>query len=47
MKRVGLKWIPGKGFHFPEGAYVEYIGSMDGVNAEEVRKQLEEICGQI
>uniref|UniRef100_A0A7S4T0V0 Threonyl/alanyl tRNA synthetase SAD domain-containing protein n=1 Tax=Alexandrium monilatum TaxID=311494 RepID=A0A7S4T0V0_9DINO len=22
---VGLKWVPGKGYHFPDGPYVEYI----------------------
>lgn len=22
---VGLKWIPGKGYHFPDGPYVEYV----------------------
>lgn len=22
---VGLKWVPGKGYHFPDGPYVEYL----------------------
>ena len=23
--KLGLKWIPGKGYHFADGAYVEYL----------------------
>jgi len=25
VKCVGLNWVPGKGFHFPDGPYVEYV----------------------
>jgi hypothetical protein len=35
VKKVGLKWIPSKGYHFPDGAYVEYIGTIEG-KAEEI-----------
>lgn len=29
VDRLGLGWIPGKGYHFPQGPYVEYHGSTD------------------
>lgn len=30
MRRVGVQGLkPGKGYHFPKGAYVEYIGNID------------------
>jgi len=28
-KELDLKWIPGKGYHFPDGAYVEYVLNED------------------
>jgi len=34
-KRVGLNWIPSKGFHFAEGSYVEYVGTIEG-KAEDI-----------
>lgn len=29
VSNVGMKLMPSRGYHFPEGAYVEYIGSLD------------------
>lgn len=29
MRRIGFMNKPGKGYHFPSGAYVEYIGKMN------------------
>ena len=29
MSNVGMKLTPGRGYHFPEGAYVEYLGSLE------------------
>jgi Ser-tRNA(Ala) deacylase AlaX len=29
VHRLGLGWIPGKGYHFPQGPYVEYEGRLD------------------
>ena len=26
VKNLKLGWIPGKGYHFPDGPYVEYNG---------------------
>jgi Ser-tRNA(Ala) deacylase AlaX len=39
-----LAWIPGKGFHFPEGPYVEYIGTLEGFDKEQLIKNLEQCC---
>lgn len=33
IDRIGLGWIPGKGFHFPQGPYVEYAGELQGEKA--------------
>jgi Ser-tRNA(Ala) deacylase AlaX len=29
VHRLGFGWIPGKGYHFPQGPYVEYEGRLD------------------
>jgi len=39
-----LPWVPGKGYHFPEGPYVEYAGSLDGMDREKLRADLERSC---
>lgn len=39
-------WVPGKGFHFPEGPYVEYSGSLEGVDVEKLKSELENLCNQ-
>lgn len=39
-----LPWTPGKGFHFPQGPYVEYAGSLDGLDKEKVKTDLETLC---
>ncbi|MBI4973593.1 hypothetical protein HZC27_03220 [Candidatus Roizmanbacteria bacterium] len=41
VKNLGLSLTPAKGFHFPEGAYVEYIGLMDEAQKEELRLKIE------
>ncbi len=43
VNSLGLEWIPGKGYHFPDGPYVEYQGSLpeDLHEREELRKNLE------
>lgn len=39
-----LPWKPAKAFHFPEGPYVEYEGSLENLDKEELREQLEKLC---
>ena len=41
---LGLNWIPGKGFHFPEGPYVEYAGSLDAIDKEKLKIDIEDLC---
>ncbi len=36
-----LNWIPGKGYHFPDGPYVEYAGSLNGLDKEKLKVDLE------
>ncbi len=36
-----LSWVPGKGYHFPEGPYVEYAGSLEGVDKEKLKADIE------
>lgn len=42
----GLSWKPGKGYHFPEGPYVEYAGSLEGINNEHLKKDIEASCNR-
>lgn len=41
-----LNWIPGKGYHFPEGPYVEYSGSLDGLDKEKLKTDIENLCSK-
>jgi Ser-tRNA(Ala) deacylase AlaX len=47
VKRAGYAWIPGKGFHFPEGPYVEYTGSFEGLDMDQVRQRIEAACAEL
>jgi len=38
---------PGKGYHFPDSPYVEYIGTLDEALKEKIQKQLEEAVNKI
>lgn len=41
-----LPWIPGKGYHFPNGPYVEYQGSLEDLDREKLKADLEELCNK-
>lgn len=41
VKNLGLSLIPAKGYHFPDGPYVEYIGLMDEAQKEELKSKIE------
>ena len=30
VKKLGYGWIPSKGYHYPNGSYVEYAGTLEG-----------------
>lgn len=40
VDRLGYGWKPGKGYHFPDGPYVEYAGEL-GVDKEVARAAIE------
>lgn len=39
-----LGWTPSKGYHFPQGSYVEYTGSLEDLDKESLKKDLESVC---
>ncbi len=41
VKEIGLTWIPGKGYHFPDGPYVEYMGSLEGMDKDKVKADMD------
>ncbi|MBI2484637.1 hypothetical protein HYW18_00560 [Candidatus Uhrbacteria bacterium] len=44
---LGLKWIPGKGYHFPDGPYVEYAGDVENADKEKLKADLEAVCNKV
>lgn len=46
VTELKLNWIPGKGFHFPEGPYVEYAGSLDEFDKEKLKTDIENLCNK-
>lgn len=47
LKELNFNWVPGKGYHFPDGAYVEYLGKLDGLNVEDLKLKMEQKCNEI
>lgn len=47
VKNIGLDWQPGKGYHFPDGPYVEYQGSYEEIEKEKIMQHLENECNRI
>lgn len=41
VTELGLDWTPGKGYHFPDGPYVEYDGELNPEQQEELRAKIE------
>ena len=41
VSKLNLPWAPGKGFHFPDGPYVEYSGALEQKNIENLAKNIE------
>ncbi|KRX03833.1 Translation protein, beta-barrel domain [Pseudocohnilembus persalinus] len=44
--KLGFKWQPGKGYHFPKGPFVEYIGELDN-SKENLEKVIRELNNQV
>ncbi len=47
VAQLNLNWTPGKGFHFPEGPYVEYAGSLEHLDKEKLQQDIQNICRDI
>lgn len=47
VQELNLPWVPAKGFHFPEGPYVEYEVASNDFDKEDIKKRLEEICNRL
>ena len=43
---LDLKWTPRKGYHFPQGPYVEYSGNFYGIDKEKLKNDIEKACNQ-
>lgn len=39
-------WTPGKGYHFPDGPYVEYTGNLKPEDKEKIKNAIESTCAQ-
>lgn len=46
VDRIGLGWVPGKGYHFPDGPYVEYAGAL-GDDKDAIRTAIEDAANVI
>lgn len=44
VNKLNLDWTPGKGFHFPDGSYVEYTGSIENQDKDQLITSIEKIC---
>jgi Ser-tRNA(Ala) deacylase AlaX len=42
LAQCDIAWKPSKGYHFPDGAYVEYEGTIDGAVADVLLPKLQE-----
>jgi len=47
VEQLKLPCKPGRGCHYPEGAFVEYNGDLPELNAVELREKLEKLCEEI
>jgi Ser-tRNA(Ala) deacylase AlaX len=48
IQQLDISWVPGKGYHFPQGPYIEYSGNLeDAGDIESFKKKLEEKTNEI
>ena len=47
LKEMSIDWIPGKGYHFPQGAYVEYSGNISNLDVENLKSEIGQKCNEI
>lgn len=46
VQSLNLGWIPSKGFHFPDGPYVEYVGTVKEQEKEGLKARIEDFCAK-
>lgn len=46
IAELNLPWKPGKGYHFPNGPYDEYEGSLEGFDKEKLKADIERLCNE-
>lgn len=46
VSALNLAWTPGKGYHFPEGPYVEYAGTLAESQKAELPQKIESLCNE-
>ena len=44
---VGLHWVPGKGYSFPDGPYVEYTGDFTALDLQATKNQIDAACAEV
>lgn len=44
LVELNITWQPGKSFHFANGPYVEYTGSLVGIDKDKLKADIERIC---
>ena len=45
VSKLGMDWVPGKGYHFPDGPYVEYSGVLsEDIDREKLRSDIETVA---
>jgi Ser-tRNA(Ala) deacylase AlaX len=47
IQKLGLNLQPSKAYHFPDGPYVEYSGSLESANKEDLAQQIESEAKQL
>lgn len=47
VTELGLPWRPGKGYHFPDGPYVEYAGGLEGLDRERLKADIQAIADRL
>ncbi|MBI4225343.1 MAG: hypothetical protein HY617_03345 [Candidatus Sungbacteria bacterium] len=47
LKKLGIQWKAGKGYHFPVGSYDEYAGNLNGADTAKMRADLEAACNEV
>jgi len=47
VSELALPWTPGKGYHFPQGPYVEYTGNLTGADKEKLKENIERIGREV